>query len=255
LLANSAAGALYGSINACQTSDQLDGVARLVWERRGTGAFGDEHAQYLAECIERRRQLSRRTSVGKFAVASKFNDRISRFLPRQRPRSPNLKASRDRRRILGGSSAMPDSLRHYYTEGQRAVLCIVAGEIKRTGVCDLPIDKIAALAGVCRTTVQTAMHEARRLKHIKITERPVHGRKNLPNLVEVISREWLTWIKRGPSASRFIGSNSVNLMSTTKNTNLRTEEASEKKSGDLRGRTRENPGRTTEGRSCRPLQR
>jgi hypothetical protein len=81
--------------------------------------------------------------------------------------------------MLGGSSALPDNLRHHYTEGQRAVLCIIAGEIKRCGVCDFPIDKIAALAGVCRTTVQTTMHEARRLGHIKITERPIPGRKSL----------------------------------------------------------------------------
>lgn len=72
--------------------------------------------------------------------------------------------------------ALPDDLRQYYTEGQRAVLFIVATEIKKPGVCDLPIDKIALLAGVCRTTVQTTMHEARRLNHIRITERPVPGR-------------------------------------------------------------------------------
>src|SRR5258706_11602424 len=136
--------------------------------------------------------------------------RMSRFMPRQRQRSPDRKASRDRRRILGGSSALPDNLRQYYTEGQRAVLCIVAFEIKRHGICDLPNDKIAALAGVCRTTVQTAMHEARRLMHIRIHERPQHGRKSLTNVVEVISPEWRTWLQRGPSASRFIGSKVVN---------------------------------------------
>jgi hypothetical protein len=79
-------------------------------------------------------------------------------------------------------------------EGQRAVLCIVAGEIKHRGLCDLPIDKIAALAGVCRTTVQTTIHEARRLGHIKITERPIPGRKHLPNVVEIASAEWPAWI-------------------------------------------------------------
>jgi hypothetical protein len=131
----------------------------------------------------------------------------SRLCSRQRPRSPDRKASRDRRRMLGGSSALPPNLRHHYTEGQRAVLCVIAGEVKRHGVCDWPIDKIAAHAGVCRTTVQTTEHEARRLGHVRITERPRPGRKNLPNVVEVISREWSVWIKRGPSAARSIGSN------------------------------------------------
>lgn len=149
--------------------------------------------------------------------------RASRFVPRQRPRSPDRQASRDRRRRLGGSSAMPDTLRHHYTEGQRSVLCIIAGEIKRHGVCDLPIDRIAALAGVCRTTVQTTLHEARRLNHIRITERPVRGRKHLPNLIVIVSSEWRTWIKRGPTAHRPIGSKTVNLVSTTKITDLQNE--------------------------------
>lgn len=140
----------------------------------------------------------------------------TRFTSRQRPRSPDRRASRDRRRMLGGSSALPNNLRHHYTEGQRAVLCIVAGEVKRHGICDLPIDRIAALAGVCRTTVQTTMHEARRLGHIRITERPQHGRKSLPNVVEVMSPEWKAWIKRGPSAARLIGSNPAKMASTTK---------------------------------------
>jgi hypothetical protein len=103
--------------------------------------------------------------------------------------------------------------------GQLAVLCIIAGEVKHHGVCDLPIDKIAALAGVCRTTVQTTLHEARRHNHIKITERPQPGRKSLPNVVEVVSAEWRMWLKRGPTAHRPIGSKTVNLVSTTKNKN------------------------------------
>jgi hypothetical protein len=225
LLANPAALTLYQGVNACQNPDQLDAMVRLIWERHLADAVNDDEASYLVSCIERRRPLSRRTSAGKFATIGKLNGRISRFLPRQRPRSPDRKASRDRRRMLGGSSALPDNLRHHYTEGQRAVLCIVAGEIKRQGVCDMPIDKIAALAGVCRTTVQTAMHEARRLHHIKITERPVPGRKSLSNLVEIVSREWLVWIKRGPSTARLIGSNPVKMASTTKTIDLRKKEA------------------------------
>jgi hypothetical protein len=105
--------------------------------------------------------------------------------------------SRDRRRMLGGSSALPDSLRHHYTEGQRAVLCIVAGEVKLHRVCDLPIDQIAALAGVCRTTAQTAMHEARLLGQVTITERPRFGRKSLTNIIRISSPRWLAWLKRG----------------------------------------------------------
>jgi hypothetical protein len=208
---------LLDIINACCDVDHLDEAARLLWKGVGEGAISDGEATVLAAAIDRRRPLGRRTAPGHATQVGRVAGRLlSRFLPRQRQRSPNRKASRDRRRMLGGSSALPDNLRHHYTEGQRAVLCVVAGEIKRHGVCDFPIDKIAALAGVCRTTVQNAMHEARRLDHIKITERPVRGRKSLTNLVEIVSREWMTWIKRAPSAARLIGSNPVKLVSTTK---------------------------------------
>src|SRR6266478_3784253 len=108
LLASSVSLALFDSIIACQSPDQLDAVARLIWERYGAGAVNDDEASYLTSCIERRRPLSRRTSTGKFATVSKMNGRISRFMPRQRQRSPDRKASRDRRRMLGGSSALPD---------------------------------------------------------------------------------------------------------------------------------------------------
>lgn len=221
--------ALYCDINACQNPDHLQAMAKLIWERYGAGLLNDDEANYLTSCIERRKPVSWKTKAGKFAIIAKAG-RISRFMPRQRPRSPDRKASRDRRRVLGGSSALPDNLRAAYTEGQRAVLCIIAGEIKRHGVCDLPIDKIAALAGVCRTTVQTAMHEARRLGHIQITERPVPGRKSLPNIVQIVSRGWLTWIKRGPSAARGIGSNPVKMVSTTKSIDLSKKRLSTEKS-------------------------
>ena len=223
---NSAAAAFYDTINAAASPEQLDNLARAVWYQYGEGAFSDDEATFLDVAIRKRRPTGRpwaavQQTVG--SLGSAMSRWTSRFKPRQRARCPNRQASRERRRRLGGSSVLPDTLRHHYTEGQRAVLCIVAGEVKHHGVCDLPIDKIAALAGVCRTTVQTTLHEARRLDHIEITERPVSGRKNLPNLIKIISREWRAWIKRGPSAHRPIGSKSMNLVSTTKNKEFKKE--------------------------------
>jgi hypothetical protein len=212
-----AASAVYDGINAASSASQLDNLARAVWHHYGKSEFSDDEATFLSAAIDKRRPIGPRNSPGPMRAIVPVQARIgSRLTPRQRPRSPDRKASRDRRRRLGGSSALPDTLRHHYTEGQRAVLCIIAGEIKHHGVCDLPNDKIAALAGVCRTTVQTTIHEARRLGHIRVTERPRPGRKHLPNLVEIASVEWLTWIKRGPSAHRPIGSKPVILVSTTK---------------------------------------
>jgi hypothetical protein len=221
------ASAMREAINFCSTPDQLDETSRQLWQAWGVGRLSDDESTYLQALIERQRGARQTALAG--GPAGKISERLSsRFTPRQRQRSPDRKASRDRRRTLGGSSALPNNLRHYYTEGQRAVLCIIAGEVKQTGVCDFPIDKIAALAGVCRTTVQTTLHEARRLGHLKITERPRPGRKHLSNLIEIISPEWRTWIKRGPSAASRIGSNSVKLVSTTKSRYLKKRVADER---------------------------
>ena len=222
----SAGRAMYEAINASSDVHHLDEAARLLWTSYGSGAINDDEATYLSGVIDRRRPLRRRTAPGLATQVARINGRfVSRFASRPRQRSPDRKASRDRRRMLGGSGGMPNSLRHHYTEGQRAVLCIVAFEIKRHGICDFPIEKIAALAGVGRTTVQTTMHEARRLGHITIIERPRPGKKNLTNLVRISSLAWLAWIMRGPSASLFIGSNPVKKVSTTKIKDLRKKEA------------------------------
>jgi len=197
---------------AC-TPHQLDQLARLIWQGNGEGVINDDDANYLLEHIARRQ--------GNQGLKSRpMRARPNRFAPRRRPRSPDREASRCRRRMLGGSGVMPANMRSCYTEGERAVLCIIAGEVKHHDICDLPIDKIAALAGVCRTTVQTALHEGRRQGHLRIRERPRPGQKNLTNIVEIISPEWRAWIKRGPVAHYPIGSNLLsrsNSVSTTKN--------------------------------------
>lgn len=118
---------------------------------------------------------------------------------RGRPRTPE---SLERRRMLGGSGALPPALRTPYSEGARAVLCIIAGEHKKHGNCDLPLEKIAALAGVSRTTARKALIKAQELKHIKVTERErrlPHGQRlpNLTNLIEIVAPEWVAWLKLG----------------------------------------------------------
>ena len=223
--ASVAATIIYDAINAANAPNHLDRLAREMWRDYSEGAISDDDATFLGSFIDRRRPPGRGSASGHAKQLGGHSARLlgrlgSRFKSRQHPRSPDRKASRDRRRMLGGSGVMPANLRHHYTEGQRAVLCIVSGEVKHHGICDLPIDKIAALAGVCRTTVQTTLHEARRLFHLRITERPQPGRKSLTNMVEIISQEWVEWLKRGPMPHRPIGSNSVKMASPTKKTEI-----------------------------------
>jgi hypothetical protein len=77
-------------------------------------------------------------------------------------------------------------------------------EVRKHGVCSLPIPAIAALSGVHRTTVQNALRQARRLKLATVQERRCRGQASLTNIVRIISQEWLTWIRKGPRASSIL---------------------------------------------------
>jgi DNA-directed RNA polymerase specialized sigma24 family protein len=79
-----------------------------------------------------------------------------------------------------------------------AVLRIIADTYIAKSYCDASLDEIAARAGVCRKTAQRALRRAQDEKLIEIKERPVRGRKNLTNLVRIVSREWLSWLEKRP---------------------------------------------------------
>jgi DNA-binding transcriptional regulator YhcF (GntR family) len=68
---------------------------------------------------------------------------------------------------------MPPQIAARFTQAERAVLAVVAAETVRQGDCRLSIGHLAALAGVCASTVKNAMREARRLGLISIEERRV----------------------------------------------------------------------------------
>jgi hypothetical protein len=85
-------GAIYEAINQCCNPDQLDQMARQLWQGYGAGSIGDSEATYLHGCIERRRPLSRRTAPGHARPLSPLAGRLlSRFTSRQRQRSPDRK--------------------------------------------------------------------------------------------------------------------------------------------------------------------
>src|SRR4051812_6021356 len=78
-----------------------------------------------------------------------------------------------------------------------AVLRIVGDEGRHHGPCARCVDEIAARAGVCRRMVQAALREAARLGLLTIEERRREGRRNLPNVVRIVAKEWTTWLARG----------------------------------------------------------
>src|SRR5436189_6413150 len=62
--------------------------------------------------------------------------------------------------------------------------------------------RFVAQAGVCRRRVQNAIREAARLGLLTIEERRREGRRNLPNVVRIISKEWTSWLARGGRSTR-----------------------------------------------------
>ncbi len=121
---------------------------------------------------------------------------LKRFY-RKYQKSPDRAASWMRRRRLGSKSiAMPSEICDLFTEGERASLNIIANVIREHGTCEWPLDKIAAIAGVCRRTVQNAIVAAREAGLLSIQLRPVRGRKNLPNVIKIVNDRWLSWLKR-----------------------------------------------------------
>lgn len=185
--------AMRAVIEAARTFAQMDEAGRQLWQGHASGALTDEEAQALAERLHGRRSAIREAVRPVGTVVA----RISVFPPRRASRSPDRLASRDRRRLLASSGPMPPALAARFTEGQRAVLKIVADEIAERKECALCIDAIAARAGVCRRLAQGAIRLAEGDGLLTVEERRRQGRKNDPNVVRIISREWQAWIAKG----------------------------------------------------------
>jgi hypothetical protein len=106
--------------------------------------------------------------------------------PIRRPVHPRIQ----RRRDLAASLHIPPELGAKFTEGERAVLKIIAGEVAMHGACTLTRDAIADLSSISRRVVMTALRTAKAEGLIKI-ERP-GGRSNTITL----SAKWKAWLDR-----------------------------------------------------------
>jgi len=184
---------MAAAIHGARTLAQMDALSRQVWQGHGSGAVSDDEAQALAELLHGRRSAIR-DGIRPVGIPA---GQASLFPPRRHVASPDKVASRDRRRLLACSGPMPPALAARFTTGQLAVLRIVGDEVAAKGVCGLCVDAIAARAGVCRRLAQAAIRLAEGDGLLTIEERRHEGRKNSPNLVRIISREWQAWMRRG----------------------------------------------------------
>jgi hypothetical protein len=165
-----------------RTLAQLEDLSRLLWRANMEGHVDDGRAGAIAEAVEARRARIKAGRPQPLPSASTGR--------RKPPSSPDRARSIARRRSQAASGAMPPALAAAFTVGEQSALAVIA---RQPGRCDLYIDVIAAMAGVCRSIVQSAVREAARLGIIKVTERRIPGRKSLSNLVEIIDQGWLAW--------------------------------------------------------------
>lgn len=108
---------------------------------------------------------------------------------------PRTDASMERRRSWAASGRMPPAIAARFTLAEQAVLSLVAAETCRRKDCRLAIDHIAALAGLSRSTVKNAIREAAKLGLLTVEERRLSAWRSDTNIVRIISREWLSWLR------------------------------------------------------------
>jgi len=191
------------AIGGTKSLATLDGFARAVWRRWGEKEVTDEQAQALAEAIEaRKREVRGIGTVAQraphVAALAKGQGRPSHFPPKRKAgRSPDRRASIERRRLLAASGPMPPRMSSQFTTGELAVLRLVADEVRTKRHCTLTLGELSARAGVGITTARNAIHAAAGHGYLTIEERRRDKRPNLSNVVRVVSREWLVWIERG----------------------------------------------------------
>jgi hypothetical protein len=171
----------------------LDYLARRVWSAHAAGTLDDDTAQGLAELIRDRQR------GGEAPPTTTGGARPPVSRARRAPRSPDRQRSLDRRRrqSITIGKLMPYGLAAKFTDAARAVLTVIATEIKRRGQCDLYVDQIAAFAGVSRSTVKNTTRRARGLRLIEIEEWRQAPDWNGPNRIRIVSAEWLTWLALG----------------------------------------------------------
>src|SRR3954470_19951372 len=186
------------AIDGARTLTRLDHLSRSIWQGLAAGAVADDDAQALAERLHARRSIVR----GEIKPVGIPVGRPSIFPLRRLQRASKRPVAIARRRQLAASGPMPPALACKFTVSELAVLRIIGDEVRQHGQCDRCVDELAARAGVCRRMVQNALREAARLGVLTIEERRREGRRNLPNVVRIVSKAWTVWLTRGGRSSR-----------------------------------------------------
>ncbi|MGT2481761.1 hypothetical protein ACU4GR_29605 [Methylobacterium oryzae CBMB20] len=196
--------------------DRLGEVASAIWQAYGAGGLTDAEAEQLDGLLNARRGAARAAPskaqplaavAAQLVPAVALPPRGERAPPARahyrtgsRPRTPDSMA---RRRRWAAAGYLPPALAAAFTQGEQAVLAVVALEVGKRGACTLALGHIAALAGVSETTAKRALRQARTLGLVTVEERRLSRSRNDTNVLRVASREWAAWLRlRLPRANR-----------------------------------------------------
>lgn len=172
----------------------LDEISRLTWRALSEGVLAEADADAISRAVEaRRRDLAGSKARGALSAPQP----VSGLRRPVRPVSPDRAASVARRRRMAASGQLPPQIAAQFTVAEQAVLAVVARIARRAEVVVEPLDKLAALAGVCRSSVKNALRAAEKLGLIRVTIRRREGRRNDLNRIGIIAPAWQAWLRIG----------------------------------------------------------
>ena len=178
----------------------LDHVAQQIWKALAAGLVSEQAAERLSEAIETRRVVledKRSVSQGKGTQGT-----------HRAVTSHDKARSLARRRKQAASGVLSPDIASHFTTAEQAALAVIAHKIKRSGTCSYFMDKIAAIAGICRTSARNAIRKAEALGLIEVQERRVRWFRNLSNVISIVSTDWRSWLKlRGGGCKKMKGTN------------------------------------------------
>ncbi|WP_320188894.1 hypothetical protein RMS29_028465 (plasmid) [Agrobacterium rosae] len=194
---------LFSAISTYTSRAQVDNFIRLLYGRLHQAAGGmldDDQAELLQKMAQRHVEKlndareKRLPPVTKswFPVRAKSNKTRDEAATGQR--DPARWARKQR---LGGLASLPPTEEYEgITEGERAVLYIIAADVRETGSCQCTVAEIADRAGVGKTTARNAIRKARDRGMLKVTHRPQWRSKWLSNIITIACKTWLNWLKK-----------------------------------------------------------
>ena len=158
----------------------LDALATLMWDACANARISEAETEELATLIDVRRNPEGRRSPEAQTLP------IPARVPGtgSRPKTPE---SLTRRRRVAACGRLPPSLACHFTQGEVAVLSVVASDAMQDGACRACLADIGDRAGVSRSTVKNALRQAKALKLITVEERRLTYWRNLTNIVEIVS--------------------------------------------------------------------